>query len=81
MHEEIVLTASVPVFGRVAFDACPQASYAAAARGDFPTIRVGRKIRVPLRVALRQIVGDDPAEIDRMIARFREVVSKKKRAA
>ena len=31
------------------------ASYAAAARGDLPTVRIGKKIRVPVAQLLRQL--------------------------
>lgn len=34
-------------------------AYAAAARGDFPTIRVGRSVRVPVAPLLRMLGVDD----------------------
>jgi Helix-turn-helix domain len=41
-------TLSVPQAGRKYFDLSRGAAYAAAARGDIPTIRIGRKLRVPI---------------------------------
>jgi hypothetical protein len=45
------LTLSVPEAGLLYFGLKRNASYAAAARGDIPTIKVGRKLRA-LRAAL-----------------------------
>jgi hypothetical protein len=44
-----VLTLSVPEAGRRYFGLTKNASYTAALRGDLPTIRVGRLLRVPVR--------------------------------
>jgi len=41
-------TLTVPEAGRIYFDLGRNASYAAAARGEIPTIRVGRLLRVPI---------------------------------
>jgi hypothetical protein len=41
-------TLSVPQAGRRYFDLSRGASYAAAARGEIPVIRIGRKKRVPI---------------------------------
>jgi len=41
-------TLTVPVAGRVYFDLGRNASYEAARRGDIPTIRIGRLLRVPV---------------------------------
>jgi hypothetical protein len=49
MSEETPLTISVPEAGRRYFELCRNASYDAAARGDIPTIRIGRLLRVPVR--------------------------------
>jgi hypothetical protein len=51
-------TLDVPTAGRLAYDLGRAAAYAAAARGDLPTIRIGRKIRVPT-AALRRQLGID----------------------
>jgi hypothetical protein len=42
-------TMTVPEAGRVYFKLGRQASYTAARRGDIPTVRVGRLLRVPVR--------------------------------
>jgi hypothetical protein len=57
------LTISVPDAGRKYFDLSRNASYAAAARGDIPTIRIGKLLRVPVR-ALDQML-DHPKAIRR----------------
>jgi hypothetical protein len=41
-------TLTVPEAGRQYFDLGRNASYEAARRGDIPTIRVGRLLRVPV---------------------------------
>jgi hypothetical protein len=46
-------TMTVPEAGRVYFDLGRNASYEAARRGDIPTIRIGRLLRVPV-VALER---------------------------
>jgi hypothetical protein len=46
-------TISVPVAGRRYFDLGRNASYEAARRGEIPTIRIGRLLRVPV-VALER---------------------------
>jgi hypothetical protein len=42
-------TLSVPDAGKTYFGLCRAGSYAAAARGELPTVRIGRRIRVPVR--------------------------------
>jgi hypothetical protein len=64
-HEKsLPLTMSVPKWGRLAFEISENPSYAAADQGDIPTIEMGGKRRVPVRVALRQLAGDDPAVLE-----------------
>ena len=46
-------TLTVPEAGRVYFSLGRNASYEAARRGDIPTIRIGRLLRVPV-VALER---------------------------
>jgi hypothetical protein len=41
-------TMTVPEAGRIYYDLAKNASYAAAKRGDIPTIKVGGKLRVPV---------------------------------
>jgi hypothetical protein len=48
-------TLTVPEAGRVYFDLGRNASYEAARRGDIPTIRIGRLLRVPV-VALERML-------------------------
>jgi hypothetical protein len=49
------LTISVPEAGKRYFGLSRNGSYDAAARGDIPTIKIGRLLRVPVR-ALEQIL-------------------------
>ena len=49
------LTASVPEVGRICYDLCRNASYAAAIRGEIPTIKVGRLLKVPTSALRRQL--------------------------
>ena len=44
-----ILTISVPQAGRRYFGLSRNGSYAAAARGEIPTIEIGRLKRVPVR--------------------------------
>jgi len=62
-------TLSVPEAGRRYFDLGRGASYEAAYRGDIPTIRIGGRIRVPVRAleemldrAAQRIRGHDGVE-------------------
>ena len=41
---------SVPEAGRIYYGLSRNGSYSAAERGDLPTIRVGRLLKVPVRV-------------------------------
>jgi hypothetical protein len=56
MKKEIK-TLDVPEAGKKYFGLSRGGSYAAAQRGDIPTIRIGRKIRVPV-VALERMLAD-----------------------
>jgi hypothetical protein len=49
MSEEAPLTISVPEAGSRYFGLCRNAAYDAAARGEIPTIKIGRLLRVPIR--------------------------------
>jgi len=53
MSEE--LTISVPEAGRRYFGLSRNGAYAAADRGELPTIKIGRLLRVPVR-ALEQML-------------------------
>jgi hypothetical protein len=48
-------TISVPEAGKKYFDLSRGASYAAAARGDIPTIKIGGKLRVPIVAIERKL--------------------------
>ena len=52
---ETPLTISVPEAGRRYFGLSRNGSYLAAARGELPTVRIGRLLRVPVR-ALEQML-------------------------
>ena len=52
---KIPKTISVPEAGKVYYDLSKNASYEAARRGDIPTIRVGRLLRVSV-AAMERIV-------------------------
>jgi hypothetical protein len=49
MTHEKALTISVPEAGRHYFGLSRNAAYAAAERGDIPTIKIGRLLKVPVR--------------------------------
>jgi hypothetical protein len=49
------LTISVPEAGKRYFGLCRNAAYDAAARGEIPTIRIGRLLRVPVRALERML--------------------------
>jgi hypothetical protein len=42
-------TLTIPEAGKVYFSLSRNGSYAAARRGDIPTIRIGKLLRVPIR--------------------------------
>jgi hypothetical protein len=48
-------TLTVPEAGRVYFDLGRNASYEAARRGDIPTIKIGRLLRVPVGAMERKL--------------------------
>ena len=63
MPDQEELTLSVPEAASRYFGLGKNSAYAAAARGDIPTIRIGRLLRVPVR-ALEQMLdraGERPA--------------------
>ena len=55
MNDEAQLTITVPEAGKRYFNLSRDASYAAAQRGDIPTIRIGRLLRVPVRAMERRL--------------------------
>jgi Helix-turn-helix domain len=68
MSHDGPLTISVPEAGKKYFGLCRNAAYDAAARGDIPTIRIGRLLRVPAR-ALEQMLDAALASVLRREAR------------
>jgi hypothetical protein len=48
MADEAPLTVPVPEAGKRYFNLSRGASYAAAERGEIPTVRIGRLLRVPV---------------------------------
>ena len=48
-------TLTVPEAGRRYFDLSRNASYEAARRGDIPTIKIGRLLRVPVMAMERKL--------------------------
>jgi hypothetical protein len=63
MSEETPLTVSVPEAGNRYFGLCRNSSYDAAKRGQIPTIKIGRLLRVPVRALERMLdrAGAQPA--------------------
>jgi hypothetical protein len=55
MNDEVQLTITVPQAGKKYFNLSRDASYAAAQRGDIPTIRIGRLLRVPVAAMDRKL--------------------------
>jgi hypothetical protein len=53
-------TLTVPEAGRVYFDLGRNASYEAARRGEIPTIRIGRLLRVPVLALERMLEATKP---------------------
>jgi Helix-turn-helix domain len=60
---ETPITISVPDAGRRYFGLSRNAAYAAAERGDLPTIKIGRLLRVPVRALerMRDAAGTEAA--------------------
>jgi hypothetical protein len=55
VHMDERKTMSVPDAGRRYFDLGRNASYEAARRGEIPTIRIGRLLRVPVLALERKL--------------------------
>jgi hypothetical protein len=53
-------TLSVPEAGKILGGLCEASSYAAANRGDIPTIRIGRRRIVPTAALLRMLGFEQP---------------------
>lgn len=57
MDQERPKTLSVPQAGKEYFGLSRDGSYRAAERGDIPTVKIGRLLRVPVR-AMEQLLDD-----------------------
>jgi hypothetical protein len=55
-------TYSIPTFGKLFFDLGRNASYAAAARGDFPVVQIGKIKRVPAIAGERMLAEATPTK-------------------
>jgi hypothetical protein len=68
----VTLPPTLPLqeFAQVAFELSENSAYAAARRGDIPTIRVGGLLKVPVRVALAKMAGGDPEVLKALTADF-----------
>ncbi|HZR88411.1 MAG TPA: hypothetical protein VFB02_16505 [Bradyrhizobium sp.] len=70
-NPELPVTVSVPVYARLVFGIqAEDTAYAAARRGDIPTIKIGGKVRVPVRVGLAKVAGGDPEILRAMTCDF-----------
>lgn len=69
-EDDLPITISVPVFGKLGLGLEKNGSYDAAKAGIFPIIEVQGKKRVPVRQALRKIAGDDPEVLRAVFADF-----------
>jgi hypothetical protein len=68
---ELPVTVGVPQYARLVFGILAEdTAYAAARRGDIPTIKIGGKLRVPVRVALARVAGGDAETLRAMTADF-----------
>jgi hypothetical protein len=64
MSDDEIKTLDVPEAGRRYFGLSRAGSYATAIRGDLPTIRIGRKIRVPVAALERMLAEAKPHQDD-----------------
>lgn len=62
MSEFEVMTISVPEAGKRYFGLSRNAAYAAAIRGEIPTIKIGRLLKVPVK-ALEQML-ENPRKME-----------------
>jgi hypothetical protein len=62
MDDDKRLTMSVPEAGETFYGLSKNASYEAAKRGEIPTIKVGRLLRVPIHLMYRRLERADKTE-------------------
>ena len=76
--DALPITTDVPTYGKAVYGLGRNGSYDAAKSGVIPTIPVQGKLRVPVRVALRKLAGDDASIFEALASDF---LSKLKRKA
>ena len=72
MTDTVTLPTTVPLvtFARLAYGITENPAYAAARRGDIPTIKIGALLRVPVRIALAKMAGGDAQALQAITADF-----------
>jgi hypothetical protein len=68
--ESAPLTVSVPEYGDAVLGLGRNGSYEAAKAGVIPTVPVQGKLRVPWRIGLRKLAGNDDAVLEAMTRDF-----------
>jgi hypothetical protein len=76
--DDVPITTSVPVYGEIVYGLGRYGSYEAAKPGgQIPTIQVRNKKRVPWRIGLRKLAGDDAQLLEAMtkdfVAKYRKL--------
>jgi hypothetical protein len=80
--DDAPITTSVPEYGAIVYGLGRGGSYAAAkAGGAIPTVNVQGKKRVPWRVGLRKLAGDDAAVLDELSRDFISKLRKRQKKA
>jgi hypothetical protein len=64
------LTMAVPKYGKLTFNLSEASAYAAADRGDIPTIEIGGLRKVPVRMGLSKLAGGDSEVLKAVTADF-----------
>src|SRR5262249_37299365 len=82
MSNPLLVTTSLPAWGRVIFDVGPHASREAERQRHVLAVDVGRHRKPgPVLHNLRRLGTEDPKEIAKVVERLREVEAEMKRAA
>jgi hypothetical protein len=63
MTNDLPKTMSVPEAGRAYFALSRNGAYAAAKRGDIPTIKIGKLLRVPIRALEQKLDASSKSEM------------------
>jgi hypothetical protein len=80
--DDIPITISVPEFGEIVYGLGRSGSYEAVkAGGAIPIVNVQGKMRVPWRVGLRRLAGDDSAVLDELTKDFISKLRKRQKKA